>query len=106
MGANRRFPYEEIMFSAGKESSARGSGEIKRNETNAQEGGTDIIKGETGTKKGDTDGVANADDNLKKLCIEFGRRVRRAGYTVVWLPDWEWKIYGKNSKCNGRDTKL
>lgn len=35
------------------------------------------------------------EENLKKLCIEFGRRVRRAGYTVVWLPEWEWKILRK-----------
>lgn len=27
-------------------------------------------------------------------CMEFGRRVRRAGYTVVWMPDWEWREKG------------
>lgn len=28
-------------------------------------------------------------EELRELCMEFGRRVRRAGYTVVWMPDWE-----------------
>lgn len=25
-------------------------------------------------------------------CMEFGRRVREAGYTLVWLPEWEIRI--------------
>lgn len=30
-------------------------------------------------------------------CMEFGRRVRRAGYTVVWMPDWEWREKGRRN---------
>lgn len=33
---------------------------------------------------------ADADQYLEK-CMEFGRRVRKAGYTIVWIPDWEWR---------------
>ncbi len=26
---------------------------------------------------------------LRRQCMEFGKRVRKAGYTVIWAPDWE-----------------
>lgn len=43
---------------------------------------------EAGEKSGEgTDG--GADQRLADLCMEFGRRVRKAGYTVIWMPDWE-----------------
>lgn len=33
-----------------------------------------------------------AEQELVERCMEFGRRVRRAGYTVIWMPDWERRI--------------
>lgn len=33
-------------------------------------------------------------------CMEFGRRVRKAGYTVVWTPDWEWREKQAESESN------
>lgn len=32
--------------------------------------------------------VHDENGKLIQLCMEFGRRVRKAGYTVVWQPDW------------------
>ncbi len=44
-------------------------------------------------REGNTeDDIQNKDENLKNLCLEFGRRVRRAGHTVVWMPEWERKF--------------
>lgn len=38
------------------------------------------------------DGKNEADmDKYLEKCMEFGRRVRKAGYVVVWMPDWGWK---------------
>ncbi len=41
---------------------------------------------------------------LRRLCLEFGRRVRKAGYTVIWTPEWERGSNERDSGCNGSDT--
>lgn len=73
MDGMRRFPYEEIVLHE-----KAGNTVKKESERNIKEGG-----------------AQNRDENLKKLCLDFGRRVRRAGYMVVWIPDWERKLPGQ-----------
>lgn len=34
----------------------------------------------------DVTGIKGDGADLRRKCLEFGRRVRRLGYTVVWLP--------------------
>lgn len=46
---------------------------------------------EKSTKKKDGRKIdGEKDEELRKRCMEFGRRVRKAGYAVIWLADWEW----------------
>ena len=33
--------------------------------------------------------IRETEAELRKLCMEFCRRVRRAGYMVIWMPEWE-----------------
>ena len=48
------------------------------------------------------DGANGADRyRCHEKCMEFGRRVRKAGYTAVWMPDWECR-----EKRGGKPGKL
>ncbi len=55
-------------------------------------------------EKGCKEAAKATEEALRLRCLEFGRRVREAGYTVIWMPEWERGSNEGKSRCNGSDT--